>query len=84
LVDRAFEFVTIMRLLDGSTFDVMLEAKSKDLALLRLRRDLVHYAPDVARRFGLGIPDEVLKEPRNIEIIEPDWPVEANSIATGL
>jgi UV DNA damage endonuclease len=32
-----------MRLLDGATFDVILEAKSKDLALLRLRRDLVRY-----------------------------------------
>jgi UV DNA damage endonuclease len=32
----------------------MLEAKAKDLALLRLRQDLLKYAPDVAVRFGLG------------------------------
>jgi UV DNA damage endonuclease len=48
-----FEFITFMRgaagLLD---FDVMLECKSKDLALLRLREDLVRYAPDVAIRFA--------------------------------
>ena len=31
----------------------MLEAKAKDLALLRLRPDLLRYAPDVAARFGL-------------------------------
>jgi UV DNA damage endonuclease len=31
----------------------MLEAKAKDLALLRLRRDLLRYGPDVAPRFGL-------------------------------
>ena len=32
----------------------MIEAKSKDLALLRLRRDLARYAGDVAARFGLA------------------------------
>ena len=41
----------------------MLEAKAKDLALLRLRRDLLRYAPDVALRFGLGIDaDEPVPE----------------------
>lgn len=57
-----FEFITLMRALEGAEFDVMLEAKSKDLALLRLRRDLQRYAPAVAVRFGLPalrhIPDE--------------------------
>jgi UV DNA damage endonuclease len=48
-----FEFATFMRIADGLDFDVMLEAKAKDLALLRLRPDLVRYAPDVATRFGL-------------------------------
>jgi UV DNA damage endonuclease len=48
-----FEFLTFMEKASDLTFDVMLEAKSKDLALLRLRRDLCHYGPDVARRFGL-------------------------------
>lgn len=33
-------------------FDMMLEAKLKDLALLRLRADLARYAPDVAARFA--------------------------------
>ena len=32
---------------------IMLEAKSKDLALVRLRPDMLRYAPDVAVRFGL-------------------------------
>ena len=48
-----FEFATFMRVADGLDFDVMLEAKAKDLALLRLRPDLLRYAPDVAARFGL-------------------------------
>ena len=52
-----FEFITFMRVAEGLDFDVMLEAKSKDLALIRLRPDLVRYGPDVARRFGLT-PDE--------------------------
>lgn len=48
-----FEFITFMR---GAArlpdFDVMLESKLKDLALLRLREDLARYAPDVAAREG--------------------------------
>lgn len=48
-----FEFATFMRDVAGLDFDVMLEAKTKDLALLRLRGDLARYAPDVAARFGI-------------------------------
>jgi UV DNA damage endonuclease len=48
-----FEFATFMRVAEGLDFDVMLEAKAKDLALLRLRPDLLRYAPDVAARFGI-------------------------------
>jgi UV DNA damage endonuclease len=35
----------------------MLEAKAKDLSLLKLRPDLLRYAPDVAARFGLSAAD---------------------------
>jgi len=52
-----FEFATFMRLVDDLDFDVMLEAKAKDLALLRLRSDILRYAPDVAPRFGLAAAD---------------------------
>ena len=48
-----FEFATFMRMAEGLTFDVMLEGKSKDLSLLRLRPDLLRFAPDVASRFGI-------------------------------
>jgi UV DNA damage endonuclease len=48
-----FEFITFMRQAAGLDFDVMLEAKSKDLALVRLRADLLRYAPEIAARFGL-------------------------------
>ena len=51
--NHPFEFISFMRQVSHLEFDVMLEAKAKDLALLRLRQDLVRYAPDVAERFGL-------------------------------
>ena len=51
-----FEFARFMRDAAGLEFDVMLEAKAKDLALLRLRADLLRYAPDAAARFGI-VPD---------------------------
>ncbi len=46
-----FEFVMFMRSTGELVFDVMLEAKMKDAALLRLRRDLAFVAPEVAARF---------------------------------
>lgn len=54
-----FEFARFMRDMGALAlaFDVMLEAKSKDIALLKLRPDLLRYAPDVASRFGLR-PEE--------------------------
>lgn len=47
-----FEFCTFMRMVPDLVFDVMLESKAKDLALLRLIPDMIRYAPDVASRFG--------------------------------
>jgi UV DNA damage endonuclease len=46
-----FEFAAFMRLIGALEFDVMLEAKMKDVALQRLRGDLARCAPDVRRRF---------------------------------
>ena len=48
-----FEFATFMRMAQGLEFDVMMEGKSKDISLLKLRPDLLRYAPDVAARFGI-------------------------------
>ena len=54
---QPFEFVRFMRdcapLIARRPFDVMLEAKMKDLALERLRADLARYAPDVGAIFGI-------------------------------
>jgi UV DNA damage endonuclease len=52
-----FEFATFMRTAPDLNFDVMLEGKTKDISLLKLKADLLRYAPDVAARFGTG-PDD--------------------------
>lgn len=48
-----WEFAAFLRAAAGlRDFDVMLEAKASDLALLRLRQDLLRYEPEVARWLG--------------------------------
>ncbi|HEY0603372.1 MAG TPA: hypothetical protein VGD58_10695 [Herpetosiphonaceae bacterium] len=50
---NVFEFAAFLRAAAGlRDFDVMLEAKASDLALLRLRQDLLRYEPEVARWLG--------------------------------
>jgi len=49
---------TFMRMVATFDFDVMVEAKVTNLALVRLRPDLLRYAPDVADRFGIQ-PSEI-------------------------
>jgi UV DNA damage endonuclease len=48
-----FEFSTFMRTAEGLEFDVMMEGKAKDISILKLRPDLLRFAPDVAARFGI-------------------------------
>lgn len=67
-----FEFATFMRAVDGLEFDVMLEAKVKDLALIRLRRDLLRYAPGVAARFGLSASEASLLEQEEAGLLETE------------
>jgi UV DNA damage endonuclease len=68
-----FEFISFLRSVPHLVFDVMIEAKAKDLAVMRLRQDLMRYAPDVAVRFGLGatptedITEEITIEPSTLE-----------------
>jgi UV DNA damage endonuclease len=75
-----FEFITFMRMAADFTFDVMLEAKAKDLALLRLKRDLPRYAPDVARRFGIAITDAATGV-GDVDAEAVDEVLEANDVA---
>ena len=69
-----FEFITFMRLAEGLEFDVMLEAKAKDLALIRLRPDLLRYAPDVALRFGLRPEEAGRLDAEEAALLEEDIP----------
>lgn len=69
-----FEFITFLR---GTAampeFDVMLESKMKDVALIRLREDIRRYGPDLAPRFGLQpLPQTavVMSEEREVEVGE--------------
>lgn len=65
-----FEFATFMRTVSGLEFDVMLEAKAKDLALIRLRPDMLRYAPDVAAPFGLASAEAERLESEEAALIE--------------
>lgn len=65
-----FEFINFMREAAGLAFDVMLEAKAKDLALIRLRPELLRYAPDIARRFGLGDEEATALEREKQEVLQ--------------
>jgi UV DNA damage endonuclease len=67
-----FEFATFMREARGLVFDVMLEAKAKDLALVRLRLDLLRYAPDVADRFGLSAADAERLSAEQADLLEEE------------
>ncbi len=74
--NHPFEFISFMRDMAHLEFDVMLEAKAKDLALLRLRQDLVRFAPDVASRFGLlenelqpDVSDDLAIDPAELEAV---------------
>jgi UV DNA damage endonuclease len=48
-----FETIAFLRSITHLETDVMLESKAKDLSLLRLRVDIVRYAPDLAGRYGI-------------------------------
>ncbi|WP_114227333.1 MULTISPECIES: UV DNA damage repair endonuclease UvsE [Sphingomonas] len=64
-----FEFATFMRAVDGLEFDVMMEGKAKDVSIIKLRPDLLRFAPDVAARFGITAADadELAAEERALE-----------------
>ena len=67
-----FEFITFMREARALRFDVMLEAKVKDVALIRLRPDLVRYGADVAASFGLSPADATRLQREDEELAETE------------
>jgi UV DNA damage endonuclease len=71
-----FEFARFMRDADGLEFDVMLEGKAKDISLLKLRPDLLRYAPDVAARFGVFPKDAAALEAEEAALETADDPAD--------
>ena len=69
---QPFEFIGFMRQVGHLDFDVMLESKVKDLALLRLRPDMLRYAPDVAAMFGLTPAQAAVLEAEDPDVVEVD------------
>ena len=65
-----FEFMSFMRKAKDLAFDVMLEAKVKDMALIRLRPDMLRYAPDVAAQFGLSTTEQATLEAEDAALDE--------------
>ena len=63
-----FEFARFMRDAEGLAFDVMLEGKAKDISLLKLRPDLLRYAPDVAARFGIHAAEAAALEAQEADL----------------
>jgi len=48
-----FEFIEFLALAEGlPPFDVMLEAKARDVAVLKLREDLARFAPTASKQIG--------------------------------
>ena len=52
--NNPFETITFLRSIKDIDVDVMLEAKAKDLSLIRLRNDMAKFAPDLAARYGVN------------------------------
>ena len=52
--NNPFETIPFLRSIAHLDADIMLEAKAKDLALLRLRNDIAKYAPELAGRYNIG------------------------------
>ena len=82
-----FEFATFMRMAEGLEFDVMMEGKSKDVSIIKLRPDLLRFAPDVAARFGITAEDaeELAAEEKALEqgvAVEDEADVDEGGLVT--
>ena len=67
--NNPFETIPFLRSIAHLDTDIMLEAKAKDLALLRLRNDLARYAPELAPRYNIQ-PADTADSVEEIELTE--------------
>ena len=70
--NNPFETIPFLRSIQHLETDVMLESKAKDLSLIRLRKDLAKFAPELAGRYGVTMEDvgEVVEEVVAEELVE--------------
>ena len=73
--NNPFETLTFLRSIQHLETDIMLESKAKDLSLLRLRNDIIRYAPELAPRYGVTIKNPVEDA---FEIVEDDADTETS------
>jgi UV DNA damage endonuclease len=65
--NNPFETIPFLRSIAHLNTDIMLESKSKDLALLRLRADIARFAPDLATRYAISAAS-ASDDPKEIEL----------------
>ncbi len=70
--NNPFETMTFLRSIAHLDTDIMLEAKAKDLALLRLRNDIARFAPELAPRYNIQLADAEDDAPEIVEIAGED------------
>ena len=70
--NNPFETLTFLRSIAHLDTDIMLEAKAKDLALIRLRNDIGRYAPELASRYNITVADALEEQPEIAVEAEPD------------
>jgi UV DNA damage endonuclease len=72
--NNPFETLTFLRSIQHLETDIMLESKAKDLSLLRLRKDIARYAPELATRYGISLnqPVEDVEEVVENDIAEDE------------
>ncbi len=76
--NNPFETITFLRSIADIDTDLMLEAKAKDLSLIRLRNDIARFAPELAARYGISTA-EATEDVR--EIVEVGEEAEADGAA---
>ena len=70
--NNPFESITFLRSIQHIDVDVMLESKSKDLSLIRLRNDMARYAPELAARYGVDAQQAAEDVGEVVETIEAE------------
>ena len=72
--NNPFEAITFLKTIAHLETDIMLEAKAKDLALVRLRSDIARYAPELAPRYNISMLDAAETESQELVLDADEAP----------